>query len=56
MVAYFFICQRKLWLFSKGLNLENVSGNVDVIKGRVLHENRFKRESQKEIAFDTVKS
>jgi CRISPR-associated exonuclease Cas4 len=55
MVAYFFVCQRKLWLFSKGLNLENVSGNVDVIKGRVLHENRFKREFQKEIAFDTVK-
>lgn len=55
MVAYLFVCQRKLWLFSKGLNLENVSGNVDVIKGKILHENRFKRESQKEIAFDTVK-
>lgn len=55
MVAYFFICQRKLWLFSKGLNLENISGNVDVIKGKILHESRFKRESHKEFAFDTVK-
>ena len=55
MVAYYFICRRKLWLFSKGLNLENVSGNVDVIKGKILHESRFKRESHKEFAFDTVK-
>lgn len=55
MVAYFFICQRKLWLFSKGLNLENISGNVDVIKGKILHESRFKRETQKEISYESVK-
>lgn len=54
-VAYYFICRRKLWLFSKGLNLENISGNVDVIKGKILHDNRFRRESNKEFAFDTVK-
>lgn len=55
MVAYFFICRRKLWLFARGLNLENVSGNADVIKGRILHETRFKRESDREMVFDTVK-
>lgn len=55
LVAYFFICQRKLWLFAKGLNLENISGNVDVIKGRVLHETRFMRENHKEYDFDRVK-
>jgi CRISPR-associated exonuclease Cas4 len=55
MVAYYFICHRKLWLFSKGLNLENVSGNVDVIKGKALHEDRFKRETNKEVDFDRVK-
>jgi CRISPR-associated exonuclease Cas4 len=55
MVAYYYICHRKLWLFSKGLNLENVSGNVDVIKGKILHENRFTRETNKEVGFDTVK-
>lgn len=55
MVAYYYICRRKLWLFSKGLNLENVSGNEDVIKGRILHENRFTRESNKEIGFDNIK-
>ncbi|MGI6549078.1 MAG: CRISPR-associated protein Cas4 [Syntrophomonadales bacterium] len=55
MVSYAYVCHRKLWLYSKGLNLENISGNVDVIKGKILHENRFQRESQKEVAFDTVK-
>ena len=55
MIAYYYICHRKLWLFSKGLNLENVSGNVNVIKGKILHENRFTREPYKEVYFDTVK-
>lgn len=55
MVAYYFICHRKLWLFAKGLNLENVSGNADVIKGKVLHEDRFKRETHKEVGFERAK-
>ncbi|MGI5912846.1 MAG: CRISPR-associated protein Cas4 [Syntrophomonadaceae bacterium] len=55
MVAYYFICHRKVWLFSKGLNLENVSGNSDVIKGKIIHEERFKREVNKEVGFDRAK-
>ncbi|HAL64159.1 MAG TPA: CRISPR-associated protein Cas4, partial [Bacteroidales bacterium] len=55
MVSYYFICRRKLWLFAKGLNLENISGNADVIKGKILHEGRFKREHNREVSFDTVK-
>lgn len=55
MVNYYFICHRKLWLFAKGLNLENVSGNADVIKGKILHENRFKKERQKEIQIDNAR-
>jgi len=55
MVSYYFICRRKLWLFAKGLNLENISGNADVVKGKILHESRFKREHSREISFDTVK-
>lgn len=51
MVAYYFICHRKLWLFAKGLNMENISGNADVMKGKSLHEERFKRETQKEMQF-----
>lgn len=54
-MAYYFICHRKLWLFSRGLNMENISGNVDVIRGRVLHESRFKRETSKNVDFDRVK-
>ncbi|MDK2836557.1 MAG: CRISPR-associated exonuclease Cas4 [Thermosediminibacterales bacterium] len=55
LVSYYFICRRKLWLHAKGLNLENVSGNADVIKGRILHETRFKRESSRDLDFDNVK-
>jgi len=55
MVSYYFICRRKLWLFAKWLNLENISGNADVIKGRILHESRFKREREKDVSFDSVK-
>ncbi|GAW93391.1 CRISPR-associated protein Cas4 [Calderihabitans maritimus] len=55
LVSYYFICRRKLWLHAKGLNLENVSGNADVIKGRILHETRFKRESSRNFDFDNVK-
>jgi len=35
--------------------MENVSGNTDVIKGRVLHESRFKLEPNKNMGFDNVK-
>lgn len=55
MVAYYYICQRKLWLFSRGLNFENVSGNPDVIKGRIIHESRFSRETFRDVSFDHVK-
>jgi CRISPR-associated exonuclease Cas4 len=53
--SYYFICHRKMWLFSKGLNQENISGNPDVVKGELLHESRFKRQTNKEIGFDRVK-
>lgn len=53
--SYYFICHRKMWLFSKGLNQENISGNPDVVKGELLHESRFKRQTNKEVGFDRVK-
>lgn len=55
LISYFFICQRKLWLHAKGLDLENVTGNPDVIKGKMLHETRFKRENNRNLDFDNVK-
>jgi len=55
MVAYYFICKRKLWLFAKGLNMENVSENANVVKGKLLHETRFQREQNREFTFDNIK-
>lgn len=54
MVAYYHICRRKLWLFARGLNLENVSGNPDVVKGKLIHESRFQRENYRDLSFDRV--
>lgn len=55
LIAYYYICKRKLWLHAKGLNLENVSENADVIKGRLLHEATFKREIHKDYDFGRTK-
>lgn len=52
LLDYYFICKRKLWLFAKQLNMENISGNANVIQGKLLHENRFKRESRREVMFE----
>ncbi|CQR70765.1 hypothetical protein SOV_42840 [Sporomusa ovata DSM 2662] len=52
MFDYFHICRRKMWLFSKQMNMENISGNADVIKGKLLHETRFQRETRREISYD----
>ncbi len=40
-VNYYFICKRKLWLFSKGIGLEGSSEKVSL--GKLLHENSYKR-------------
>lgn len=41
-VAYYMICKRKLWLFSKGLNFEHTSEKVAL--GKLLDEISFKEE------------
>ena len=51
-INYYFICKRKLWLFSHNIELEPES---DLVKlGRLLHENRYKRRL-KEIQVDRIK-
>lgn len=53
-VNYFYICSRKLWLYSKGISFEN--SNDRVLQGKVLHENSYNREKNKEVDFDdTIK-
>lgn len=58
-VQYFLICHTKLWLFSHYIRMEDNSD--DVIIGRVLHEDSYKREQkniiiQGNIALDFIKS
>ena len=49
MIAYYFICKRKLWYFSKGLDIEDMNPTDDVLIGRLLGKMRFKRASNKEL-------
>ena len=44
MINYYYICKRKLWLFSHNIQLEDESDNV--IIGRNLHENTYKRDDE----------
>jgi CRISPR-associated exonuclease Cas4 len=49
-VNYYFICKRKLWLFSKGLGCEKLSERVSI--GKILHETAYPREKEREILID----
>ena len=48
-IAYYFICKTKLWLFSHNITFERENENVNI--GKLLHEDRYKRDS-KEITID----
>lgn len=49
---YYFVCKRKLWLFSHQINMEQNSELVEL--GKLLHENTYKRE-KKEIQIGPIK-
>lgn len=51
-VNYYFICHRKLWLFSKGISFENTDDRV--LQGKVLHEHSYKKEKSKEVEIDNT--
>lgn len=38
-INYYFICQRKLWLFSNGINMEHSSDTV--YEGKLIHETTY---------------
>ncbi len=48
-VNYYAICQRKLWLFTRGVEMERENENVQI--GKMVGEASYSR-SQKEIAID----
>lgn len=49
-LAYFSVCKRKLWLYKKGIGMEDE--NDRVIQGKVLHEHSYPGLKEKEILID----
>ena len=49
---YFFLCQRKLWLFSNHIQCEQESDAVAL--GKLIHENSYS-DKKKEYEFDSIK-
>lgn len=52
MFYYYFVCKRKLWLFSNGIQLENE--NEDVKIGKLIDENSYSRELKHVLIDETV--
>ena len=51
-VNYFFICKRKLWLYSKNLTMESSSDQVTL--GRILHDQSYRYQPKREIMIDNL--
>lgn len=51
-INYYYICKRKLWLFSKGITMEDNSDRV--MSGKLVHENSYSREKNKEVTVDDM--
>lgn len=52
-IAYYIVCKRKLWLFTKGLSFESFSDLVEI--GKVISETSFSKEKFKEIDIGNAK-
>jgi len=54
-INYYFICHRKLWLFSNGIGMEHTSDLV--YKGRLIHEYAYayRKERFKELEIEHIK-
>ena len=51
-VNYLYICERKLWLFDRGIQMESKSDKVLI--GKLLEESSYLREEKKEILIDNL--
>lgn len=51
-VNYYYICKRKLWLFDKGITMEQNSDRV--LSGKLIHEDSYCREKSKEVLIDDL--
>ncbi|MEN1969266.1 CRISPR-associated protein Cas4 [Lentibacillus sp. N15] len=52
-IQYYFVCHRKLWLYSKNIQLEE--GHERVQAGKLLHNRSYKNSDKKELAVDNIK-
>lgn len=50
-VNYYYVCKRKLWLFSKGIAMEDTSDRV--LSGKIVHEDSYQRK-KKEVLIDEI--
>ncbi|AEI14611.1 CRISPR-associated protein Cas4 [Flexistipes sinusarabici DSM 4947] len=51
-INYYFVCKRKLWLFSHNISMEQYSESVEI--GKIVHETSYERK-RKEIELDGIK-
>lgn len=51
-VNYLYVCERKLWLFDRGISMESTYDKV--ILGKLLEEQSYPREKKKEILIDNL--
>ncbi|MGX1900963.1 CRISPR-associated exonuclease Cas4 [Thermolongibacillus altinsuensis] len=51
-MQYYKVCKRKLWLFTKGITMENEHERV--VEGKILHERAYPRLEEREILVDNT--
>lgn len=52
-INYYFICQRKLWLFNRDISMEQTSNTVSI--GKLIHEQSYAREKKELMIDETIK-
>jgi len=51
-INYFFVCERKLWFFDRGIRMEKESDRVFL--GKLLDEESFPRKKRRRITIDEL--
>lgn len=51
-INYYMVCERKLWLFSKGITMEQNSDRV--LAGKLIHEDSYTKMKHKELLIDNL--
>lgn len=52
-VNYYYVCKRKLWLFSKNIAMEDTSDRV--LSGKLVHEDSYQRKDKEVLIDDIIK-